>query len=141
MGRELSYKKSLLVIYKISELFPNTLSADGKYSLLDRGNLTQHIQIIVSRKQKTFSSFFSSFLKSSLNLEHFQKKMTLMLMYFRNYGVQNTWLDQCLKSPVSKHPSKSNMVNAPKHCSNLKSRSFTIFTDHGEINCLTKSVC
>ena len=28
----------------------------------------------LSRKQKTFSQFFSAFLKSSLNFEHFQKK-------------------------------------------------------------------
>ena len=44
-------------------------------------------------------------------------------MYFRNYGLQKTWLDQCLKSPVSEHPTKSNIVNAPKHCSNLKDTS------------------
>ena len=31
---QLSYKKSLLVICKISKVFPNTLSAQGKYSLL-----------------------------------------------------------------------------------------------------------
>ena len=55
-------------------MFPNTLSADGKYSVLDRDNLTQRIQMLLSRKQKTFSEFFSSFLKSTLNLEHFQKK-------------------------------------------------------------------
>ena len=41
-------------------------------------------------------------------------------MDFRNYGLPKTWLDQCLKSPVSENPTKSNMVNAPKHCSNLK---------------------
>ena len=28
----------------------------------------------LSQKQKTFAQFFSSFLESSLNLEHFQKK-------------------------------------------------------------------
>ena len=28
----------------------------------------------LSRKEKTFSEFFSGFLKSSLNFEHFQKK-------------------------------------------------------------------
>ena len=28
----------------------------------------------LSRKQKTFSEFFSAFLKSSLNFEHFQEK-------------------------------------------------------------------
>ena len=71
---ELTCKTSLLVTCKISRLFPNTLSADGKYSLLNRDNLTQPIQMQVSRKQKTFSEFFSAFLKSSLNFEHFQKK-------------------------------------------------------------------
>ena len=55
-------------------LFPNTLSADAKYSLFTRDNLTQPTQMEVSRKQKTFSDFFSAFLKSSLNFEHFQKK-------------------------------------------------------------------
>ena len=44
-------------------------------------------------------------------------------MYFRNYGLQKTWLDQSLKSPVSDDPTKSNMVNGPKHCSNLKDTS------------------
>ena len=44
-------------------------------------------------------------------------------MYFRNYGLPKTWLDQCLKSPVSEDSTKSNMVNAPKHCTNLKDTS------------------
>ena len=44
-------------------------------------------------------------------------------MYYRNYGLPKTWLHQCLKSPVSEDPTKSNMVNAPKHCSNLKDTS------------------
>ena len=74
LWRQLTFKKSLLVICKISRLFPNTLSADGKYSLLNRDNLTQPIQMQLSRKQKTFSDFFSAFLKSSLNFEHFLKK-------------------------------------------------------------------
>ena len=64
----------MLVTCKISRLFPNTLSADGKYSLLNRDNLTQPIQMQLSRKQKTFSEFFAAFLKSSLNFEHFQQK-------------------------------------------------------------------
>ena len=41
-------------------------------------------------------------------------------MSFGNYGLPKRWLDQCLKSHFSEDPSKSNMVNAPKHCSNLK---------------------
>ena len=51
-------------------------------------------------------------------------------MYFGNYGLPKTWLDQYVKSPVSENPSESNMVNAPKLCSNLKDTSFTIFINH-----------
>ena len=53
---------SLLVLCKILRLFVNTLTADDKYSLLNRDNLTQPIQILLSQKQKTFSQFFSAFL-------------------------------------------------------------------------------
>ena len=58
----------------MSKLFPNILCANAKYSLLARDNLMQRIQMFLSRKQKAFSQFFSSFFKSSLNLGHFQKK-------------------------------------------------------------------
>ena len=44
-------------------------------------------------------------------------------MYFRNYGLPKTWLDQCLKSLVSEDPTKGSMVIAPKDCSNLKDTS------------------
>ena len=54
--------------------FPKTLSADGKYSLLNRDILSQPIQMQLSRKEKTFSQLFYAFLKSSLNFEHFQTK-------------------------------------------------------------------
>ena len=64
--------------WKISRLFPNRLSANGKYSLLNRDNLTQSIHMQLSQKRKTFSGFFAAYLKSSLNFAHFQKKkMTL----------------------------------------------------------------
>ena len=62
------------MLCKILRLFVNTLTADDKYSLLNRDNLTQSIQTLLSQKQKTFSQIFSSFLKSTLNSEHFQKK-------------------------------------------------------------------
>ena len=74
LWRQLTCKKSLLVICKISRLFPNTLSGNGKYSLFNRDNLTQPIQMQISRKQKTFSDLFSAFLTCSLNFEHFFKK-------------------------------------------------------------------
>ena len=74
LWRQLTFKKFLLVICKISRQFPKTLSTDGKYSLLNRDNLTSPIQNELSQKPKTFSQYFYAFLKSSLNFEHFQKK-------------------------------------------------------------------
>ena len=64
----------MLVLWKTIRLFANTLIPDGKYSLLIREKLTQPLQILLSQKQKSFSQFFSSFLKSTLNFQHFRKK-------------------------------------------------------------------
>ena len=72
----------MLVLWKILRLFFNTLTDVDNYCLLYRDNLRQPIQILLSQKQKTFSEFFSVFLKSTLNFEHFQKKMTLITDVF-----------------------------------------------------------
>ena len=61
-------------------------------------------------------------------------------MYFGNYGLPKTWLDQCLKSPVSEYPSKSNILNALKHSSHFKDSPFTTFIDHWKVNCPRKSL-
>ena len=62
------------MLCKILRLFVKTLTADDKYFLLNRDNLTKAIQALLSQKQKTFSQIFSSFLKPTLNFEHLQKK-------------------------------------------------------------------
>ena len=72
----------MLVLCKILGLFVNTLSEDDKYCLLYNDNLLQPIQILLSQKQKTFSEFFSGFLKSTLNFEHFEKKINLIADIF-----------------------------------------------------------
>ena len=72
----------MLVLCKILRLVVNTLTDNDKYCLLYRDNLTQPIQILISQKKQTFSHFFSAFLKSTLNFEHFQKKMTLIADVF-----------------------------------------------------------
>ena len=61
------------MLCKILRLFLNTLTADDKCSLLDRDNLTQPIQILLSQKQQTFSEFCSRFLNSTLKFENFPK--------------------------------------------------------------------
>ena len=42
----------------------------------------QTIQMHLSQKQNIFSGFFSAFLESALNLEYFQKNMTLIPYVF-----------------------------------------------------------
>ena len=68
----------MLVLLKFFRLFAKTMTDNDKYSLLYRHNLTQPIRILLYQKQNTFSQFFSAFLKSALNFEYFQKKMTLI---------------------------------------------------------------
>ena len=72
----------MLVLCKILGLFVNTLSEDDKYCLLYNDNLLQPIQILLSQKEKTFSEFLSGFLKSTLNFEHFEKKINLIADIF-----------------------------------------------------------
>ena len=64
----------MLVLCKILRLFLSILTDDNKYCLLYRDNLIQPIQILLSHKEKTFSQFFCSILKSTLNFEHSRKK-------------------------------------------------------------------
>ena len=70
----MSRKKSVLVRRKALKLFFNTLSADDKYCLVKRDNLTQPIRTQLSQKEKPFDELLIAFSKSALNLEHFQKK-------------------------------------------------------------------
>ena len=54
--------------------FFNTFTADYKYSRQNRENLWQQVPMQISLKLKTCSRFFIAFLKSTLNLEYFEKK-------------------------------------------------------------------
>ena len=71
LWRKVSWKKSLLVVWKILRVFVNTLNADDKYSVLNRDILAQLIEIQLSKKQKNSYQFFSALWKSSSNFEHF----------------------------------------------------------------------
>ena len=50
-------------------------------------------------------------------------------MYFRNYLLRKTWLDNCLECPISEQLSTGNIVNPPKHCCNMYDSTFTIVID------------
>ena len=61
-------------------------------------------------------------------------------MYIWTYRLRKSWLDKCLKSPVSKDLLTSNMLNGPKKCWNLNDSTFTIFIDPCESNSGWKSL-
>ena len=71
----------------------------------------------LSQKKKTFSQFFTAFLKCRLYFKYFEKKkMTLINFVFPKLRTAKTWSGKCLKSPVLEEPFTSNMVNMPKLC-------------------------
>ena len=85
----MSWNKSLLLTCQISALVVSILAVNEKYPFLNRDNLTIPIHIQLSQTQETFSQFFSSFLKSPLNFEYFEKKKSSSeILYFRYYGLR-----------------------------------------------------
>ena len=75
-------EKSLLDTWKFFRPFLNKMTADDKYSLISKDKWMETIQMHLYQKQNIFSQFLSAFLKSALNFEHFQKKMTLIADVF-----------------------------------------------------------
>ena len=62
------------------------------------------IQIHLSRKEKTFSEFFSAFLESALNFEHFQKKRTFIAYVFPKLPNTKNVLREMSKSSRFREP-------------------------------------
>ena len=58
------------------------MTANDKYSLLNRENLTQRIQMHLYHKQKAFSQYTSTFLEFTLPFEHFKTGMTSIAYIF-----------------------------------------------------------
>ena len=73
---------SLLVIVKILALFVNMLTGDHKYSLCNRENLQQFIQMHLSKKQKVISDFVLYYWNLHETLNILEKKMTLIAYVF-----------------------------------------------------------
>ena len=65
---------SLLVTSEILGLFFNTLTDNDRYSLCNSEYVLQLIQMIFSKRKKSFSQFFCKFLKFTSNFEHSGKK-------------------------------------------------------------------
>ena len=89
---------------KILGLFVKTLAAGRKYSLLNRENLKKPIQMQLSQKQKFISQFVAAILKSTLNFEHFQKKMTIIANVFPKLWTPKNLVKQVSKESRFKGP-------------------------------------
>ena len=50
------------------------MTVDGRYSVLNRDNVRQPIQMELCQKKKKISGFVFEFLKGRLNFEHLQTK-------------------------------------------------------------------
>ena len=73
LWENLGSKKSLLVISKILALFVHTVTADDKYSLCNKHNLQQPIQMELCKKQKLLFQISAASVKFTFNFEHFEK--------------------------------------------------------------------
>ena len=73
----MNWRMSLLVISEFLGLFINTLTAEDKHFLCNGENSPQPIQIQLSKRQKTFSQFFTEFLKFIFSFKYFEE-MTII---------------------------------------------------------------
>ena len=132
LRKQFSWKKSLLRIWKVLALFVNKLTSDDVYSLLNKDNLTEPIQILLSEKEKAFSQFSFAFLKFRVNFDQHSSCI---------FQITDSEInDKCLKSSAWEDPSKGSMIKGSKRCCNLKNSTFTILIDHCEGNWVGKSL-
>ena len=127
---KLSWKKSLLLTWKILGLLVNTLAADEKYPVLNTDNLTIPIQMQLSQKKKTFSPFFTDFLTSNWNFGRLGKKYdchSFCISEVTNSQnvVREMSKNSRLREPVDKQHRKFAQALLKSH-----HNTFIIFIDH-----------
>ena len=91
----------------------NTLPADDKYCLCYRDNLTEPIEIHLSKNQKCLSKIFSSFLKYTLKFEHFEIKD----------DPRSVWISKITANDVMRQMSRKSRFRRPfnkRHCKPLQ---------------------
>ena len=94
-------RKRLCYWYLNSFHSVKTMASDDKYYPCNICNLLELYQMQLSKILKTYWQFFPPFFKSAPNFHYFQKTLLSQPMFFLNYRLWKTWLDECLDSPVT----------------------------------------
>ena len=105
------------MISEILGLFVNTLTVNDKYSLCDRENLLQPIQMQFFLFVKVFCQIFAAFLKSKQRFEDFQKQ-------YVPHSLCITEMADCkicgylnvFKAPFQNTLETVNMLKDPENC-------------------------
>ena len=66
------------MIFKVLRLSVKRPTTDDKFSLLNRDNLMQPIEMDLSQEEKAFSQLLCAFFRSTSNFKDFTKKVTLI---------------------------------------------------------------
>ena len=66
--------------------------------------------------------------------------MTLIDFVFPKLRTPKTWSDKFLKSLVSEDHWRSNIVTVPNHCCNQHHGTFSMLSDHYQVNSVAKSL-
>ena len=110
--QELSYKISPLVRLEILGPFGKTFTGNHMNSSHNRDKFPRQGLMPLSPKSNKCSALSSSCIKSTQNFQYFEKKSTSYLKYLGSYRIQQMWLLECQKTPVSEHPLANNKQDA-----------------------------
>ena len=99
----------------------------------------KQFRCIYLKNKKIFLIFSVHFSNLHQILNIFKQRWPSQLMYLRNYELRKTWLDKCLKSPVSEDSLTDNIRNGPKHWLNVTKSTFIILIYQCDGNSVQKS--
>ena len=125
---KLIWKMSLLVSDEILGVLVYVFTADGKCHVQGFENLQLRNEMQFSEKRKTFLSIFCCISGIYTKFWPFWKKRwSSSLMYFRNYRLWKSLLENSLKSTVSGQALAVNLWKRPKCLRNLNESDFVMF--------------
>ena len=122
------------VIWKVLKMFVNILTADDKFSLLNRDNLRQPIQMQLSQKKKHFLNLFLQFWKLDKILNIFNKRMTFIVAVFPTLWTQKNVVNQISKKSNFIRFFAKQHVKGSKYCWNRNHTTCTILLNHCDPN-------